>query len=77
LCGRDYNSNNNRGTMDMYSAPADSMAECIDLCGAQEGCVGAGWGKGICWLKSRLGEFNEADGWYFAAVVEDPNADAG
>ncbi|GAB1320201.1 hypothetical protein MFIFM68171_10411 [Madurella fahalii] len=67
LCGRDYNSN--RGSVDMYNLPAATMAECIDLCAAQEGCRGAGWGRGICWLKSELAVWHEAPAWYF--VVED------
>ncbi|KAL2129907.1 hypothetical protein VTI74DRAFT_7150 [Chaetomium olivicolor] len=75
LCGRDYNSNLGT-TQDMYHAPTDTLSECIDLCAGQDGCVGAGWGRGstgggraICWLKSRLGVMNEAPAWSF--VVED------
>ena len=48
----------------------------MDLCASQDGCVGAGWGAGdfndgraTCWLKSELGEPNDAPGWSFA--VED------
>jgi hypothetical protein len=48
----------------------------MDLCASQEGCVGAGWGEGdfddgrpTCWLKSELGEPNDAPLWSFA--VED------
>lgn len=64
----------------MYNTPTDTLAECIDLCAAQEGCVGAGWGKGaggkgadkskaICWLKSRLASWHTSESWAF--VVED------
>ncbi|KAK4039973.1 hypothetical protein C8A01DRAFT_36023 [Parachaetomium inaequale] len=71
----DYNSNLGT-TADMYNTPTDTLRECIDLCAGQDGCVGAGWGHGdtggtraICWLKSRLGEANDAPLWSFA--VED------
>ncbi|KAH6850046.1 hypothetical protein B0I37DRAFT_352577 [Chaetomium sp. MPI-CAGE-AT-0009] len=73
--GGDYNSNLG-DTEDLYNTPTDSLNECIDLCATQEGCVGAGWGKGefdggraTCWLKSRLGEPNGAPLWSFA--IED------
>ncbi|KAK4149732.1 hypothetical protein C8A00DRAFT_37662 [Chaetomidium leptoderma] len=76
LCGLDYNSNLGT-TLDMYNAPTDTLAECVDLCARQEGCVGAGWGRGatgdgaaaICWLKSQLGGANDAPAWSF--VVQD------
>ncbi|KAK4174016.1 hypothetical protein QBC36DRAFT_313356 [Triangularia setosa] len=77
LCGRDYNVVN--GATDMYNARIDTMAECIDLCAKQEGCVGAGWGeqegKHVCYLKSRLGEPNMAGHWQF--VVEDTEVNGG
>ncbi|KAK0736864.1 hypothetical protein B0T21DRAFT_152990 [Apiosordaria backusii] len=77
LCGRDYNVVN--GAADMYNARIDTLAECIDLCAKQEGCVGAGWGeqegRHVCYLKSRLGEPNWAGHWNF--VVEDTEVNGG
>ncbi|KAI2617228.1 hypothetical protein GGS26DRAFT_412199 [Hypomontagnella submonticulosa] len=71
-CGRDYNSD--KGAKDLTHMYAGSMAECIDACGAQPGCVGAGWGnyKGSteCWLKSELGQPNESKLWYFAQLQD-------
>ncbi|KAK3374903.1 hypothetical protein B0H63DRAFT_260080 [Podospora didyma] len=72
LCGRDYNSD--KGTLDMYHSPTDTMDECIDLCAAQPGCVGAGWGdqngKYSCWLKSHLAEPGWAPLWAFAVLSD-------
>ncbi|KAK0674341.1 hypothetical protein QBC41DRAFT_53642 [Cercophora samala] len=77
LCGRDYNVVN--GATDMYNVRVDTMAECIDLCAKQAGCVGAGWGEQNgqypCYLKSRLGEPNMAGHWQFA--VEDTELNGG
>ncbi|KAI0379562.1 hypothetical protein F5Y04DRAFT_125779 [Hypomontagnella monticulosa] len=69
-CGHDYNSNG--GAKDIKHMYASSMTECIDACGQQAGCVGAGWGnyKGSteCWLKSELGKPNDSKLWYFAQL---------
>lgn len=77
FCGRDYNVVN--GATDMYDVRVDTMAECIDSCAKQEGCVGSGWGeqggKHVCYLKSRLGEPNLAGHWMFA--VEDTEFNGG
>lgn len=60
----------------MYNTPTDSLSACVELCAGQEGCIGAGWGRGaaaegrpVCWLKSALGTSNNAPGWSF--FVED------
>ncbi|KAK3896657.1 hypothetical protein C8A05DRAFT_39795, partial [Staphylotrichum tortipilum] len=68
LCNRDYNSNIGT-TLDLYNTATDTLVACMELCAATDNCVGAGWGRGTCWLKSRLGEPNEAAAWSF--LVED------
>ncbi|KAK4200472.1 hypothetical protein QBC40DRAFT_70904 [Triangularia verruculosa] len=77
LCGRDYNVVN--GATDMFAVGVDTMAECIDSCAKQDGCVGAGWGeqsgRSVCYLKSRLGQPNMASHWQFA--VEDTEVNGG
>jgi len=48
------------------------MADCIDMCAGQAGCVGAGWGwwqtSNVCWLKSSLATSQPSALWYFAAL---------
>ncbi|KAB5558547.1 hypothetical protein GE09DRAFT_117039 [Coniochaeta sp. 2T2.1] len=74
LCGRDYSSID--GAVDLFNEPMDSMSDCIQECGKQEGCVGVGYGpynnQNTCWLKSKLGTPNVTPNWYFA--VEDDGA---
>jgi hypothetical protein len=69
-CGHDYNSKD--GAKDISHQSTSSMTECIDLCGAESTCVGAGWGlyQGLptCWLKSALGEPNNSPSWCFARL---------
>ncbi|GKT53722.1 hypothetical protein ColTof4_05887 [Colletotrichum tofieldiae] len=73
LCGHDFNSED--GAIDLSSANATTMAACIDLCAAEAGCVGAGWGdyygSHLCWMKSRLGEMNVSGNWLFAVDVDE------
>ncbi|KAI0480152.1 hypothetical protein GGR56DRAFT_671296 [Xylariaceae sp. FL0804] len=67
-CGADYN--NDRGAIDLLHMATANMTECIDACGKQSSCVGAGWGDDegtpMCWLKSHLGASSSVSGWYFA-----------
>lgn len=71
-CGRDYNSND--GAKDIPGLHKDiaNMAACVDLCGAQDGCVGIGYGNYensmTCWLKSQLGQPNSSPSWYAARL---------
>ncbi|KAH9903562.1 hypothetical protein F4778DRAFT_89544 [Xylariomycetidae sp. FL2044] len=69
-CGRDYSSGG--GARDISHMQAATMADCIDACGSQDGCVGVGWGdyEGTltCWMKSQLGEPNWSEAWYFARL---------
>jgi hypothetical protein len=66
--GKDYNSNIGT-TIDLYNTATDTLVACMELCSGTEDCVGAGWGHGTCWLKSRLGEPNDAPAWSF--LVQD------
>ncbi|KAK1987253.1 hypothetical protein LZ30DRAFT_580461 [Colletotrichum cereale] len=72
ICGHDFNSG--EGAIDLSSANATTMAACIDLCAADQECVGAGWGdyygSHLCWMKSRLGEMNTSGNWLFAMDLD-------
>jgi hypothetical protein len=64
----------------MYNMPADTLSDCIDMCAAQEGCVGAGWGrtsstngKMNCWLKSKLAGWKGSAQWYFFIADTEEN----
>ncbi|KAI0179911.1 hypothetical protein GGR52DRAFT_218895 [Hypoxylon sp. FL1284] len=71
-CDIDYNSDD--GSRDLTHMHTATMAECIDACGNDSGCVGVGWGvwKGSnrCWMKSKLGKPNRAPNWYFAQLQD-------
>ncbi|KAK7755366.1 hypothetical protein SLS62_002593 [Diatrype stigma] len=73
-CGRDYNSND--GTKDIGKSHKDvaTMADCLDLCGANDECVGVGYGdyenSMTCWLKSQLGQPNSSPSWYAARLQD-------
>lgn len=75
-CSIDYNSNADSNTRDLVHMEADRAEDCIDLCAANDSCVGAGWGwyqpdssvagSDVCWLKSRLGTSHAAvQAWVF------------
>ncbi|KAK1995198.1 hypothetical protein LX36DRAFT_659825 [Colletotrichum falcatum] len=72
ICGHDFNSAD--GAIDLASRNVSTMAACIDLCAANDQCVGAGWGNyygsTTCWMKSRLGNMNTSGNWLFAVDVD-------
>ncbi|ORY66559.1 uncharacterized protein BCR38DRAFT_182946 [Pseudomassariella vexata] len=67
LCNLDYNSGG--GTTDMSNLVTATAVECANTCASNAGCVGAGWGNYegslTCWMKSGLGEPQDAVNWYF------------
>lgn len=72
-CGHDYSSND--GAKDITQRKGvDTMAECLDLCGARAECVGVGYGDfegtWTCWLKSQLGQPNNSPQWYAARLQD-------
>lgn len=75
-CAIDYNSNADSDTRDLLHVEADRTEDCIELCAANDSCVGAGWGyyqpdtsvagSDVCWLKSSLGTSHTAiQDWVF------------
>ncbi|KAG6360908.1 hypothetical protein INS49_011976 [Diaporthe citri] len=75
-CAIDYNSNADANTRDLVHMEADIAEDCINLCAANDSCVGAGWGfyqpdtsvagSNVCWLKSKLGTSHAAiQDWVF------------
>jgi len=78
FCGRDYDGRR-PGNQDLGPRiESETMKGCIDRCGAEERCVGVGWGGGgyyrqwdkYCYLKQKLGDSpNWEEDWWFAELV--------